>query len=192
MRTPMFWAVAGAVAAAGMIGTGLAFHQIDLLGAQGLTPVQAAANFIPQTVSALVATLAVGTMVDRLSARWVLALSMALLATAMLMVPFVTPGLVAVTYGMAVGAAGSSARALEAASFPKLYGLRHVGAIRGVVTSISVASTAFGPLALSIGRDLTGSYVQVLLALLVLPLAVAALGFTARVPRLPSEVVRTG
>jgi hypothetical protein len=48
VRTPMFWAVAGAVATTGMIGTGLAFHQIDLLGEQGLTPVQAAANFLPR------------------------------------------------------------------------------------------------------------------------------------------------
>ena len=51
VRTAMFWAVAGAVAATGMIGTGLAFHQIDLLGAQGLTPVEAAANFLPQSVA---------------------------------------------------------------------------------------------------------------------------------------------
>jgi MFS family permease len=188
MRTPMFWAVAGAVAATGMIGTGLAFHQIDLLGAQGLTPIEAAANFIPQTIAALTTTLVVGSMVDRFSARWVLAVSMVLLAAAMVMVPFVAPGAIAVIYGMTVGGAGSSARALEAASFPKLYGLRHVGSIRGVVTSISVASTAFGPLALSIGHDLTGSYVQVLLALLVLPLGVTVLGLFAKVPSRPDGV----
>jgi MFS family permease len=188
MRTPMFWAVAGAVAATGMIGTGLAFHQIDLLGAQGLTPIEAAANFIPQTIAALTTTLVVGSMVDRFAARWVLAVSMVLLAAAMVMVPFVAPGAIAVIYGMTVGGAGSSARALEAASFPKLYGLRHVGSIRGVVTSISVASTAFGPLALSTGHDLTGSYVQVLLALLVLPLGVTILGLFAKVPNRPDEV----
>jgi MFS family permease len=182
IRTPMFWAVALAVAATGMIGTGLTFHQIDLLGAQGLTPVQAAANFVPQTVAALLSTLVVGAMVDRFAARWVLATSMLLLAAAMVLVPLVTPGVVAVVYGAAVGSAGSAARALEAASFPKLFGLAHVGAIRGVVTAISVASTAFGPLALSVGRDLTGSYVQVLLVLLVVPVAVAVLGLVAPVP----------
>jgi hypothetical protein len=32
---------------------------------QGLTPVQAAANFLPQTFAALTATLLVGSMVDR-------------------------------------------------------------------------------------------------------------------------------
>jgi hypothetical protein len=87
----------------------------------------------------------------------VLLTSMLPLGAAMLAVPFVSPGITAALYGMMVGAAGSSVRALEAASFPKLFGLPHLGAIRGVVTSISVASTAFGPLALSLGRDLTGS-----------------------------------
>ncbi|WP_157042029.1 MFS transporter [Nitriliruptor alkaliphilus] len=182
LRTPMFWAVAGAVAATGMIGTGLAFHQIDLLGEQGLTPVQAAANFLPQTVAALTATLFVGSMVDRFAPRWVLLTSMLLLAGAMVAVPFVGPGVTAALYGMAVGAAGSSVRALEAAAFPKLFGIRHLGSIRGVVTAISVASTAFGPVALSFGRDLTGSYIEVLMWLLVVPIGVGIFGLVARAP----------
>jgi MFS family permease len=189
VRTPMFWAVAGAVAATGMIGTGLAFHQIDLLGEQGLTPVEAAANFLPQTAAALTTTLGVGAMVDRVASRWVLLVSMLLLAGAMVAVPFLSPGWTAIGYGMVVGAAGSSARALEAASFPKLFGLRHLGSIRGVVTAISVASTAFGPVALSLGRDLTGSYVQVLLVLLVIPLGVAILGLVAPDPRATARTV---
>jgi MFS family permease len=182
VRTPMFWAVAGATAATGMISTGLGFHQIDLLGEQGLSPVQAAANFLPQTFAALGTTLVVGSMVDRFAARWVLATSMLLLSSAMVGVSFVEPGWSAIVYGMSVGAAGASARALEAASFPKLFGLAHIGSVRGVVTAISVGSTAFGPLALSLGRDLTGSYQQVLLALLLFPLAIIVLGLFAPVP----------
>ena len=182
IRTPMFWAVAGATATTGMIGTGLAFHQIDLLGEQGLTPVQAAANFLPQTGAALLATLVVGSMVDRFAARWVLTTSMLLLMGAMVGVVLVSPGWTAVAYGATVGAAGASARAMESASFPKLYGLTHLGSIRGVVTAISVGSTAFGPVALAVGRDLTGSYEQVLQVLLVLPLAVIVLGLLAPVP----------
>lgn len=182
LRTPMFWAVSGAVATTGMIGTGLAFHQIDLLGEQGLTPVQAAANFLPQTAASLTATLLVGSMVDRFAARWVLLVSMLAMAGAMVAVPFVSPGWSAMAYGMLIGSAGSSARALEAASFPKLFGIPHLGSIRGVVSAISVASTAFGPLALSLGHDLTGSYVQVLLVLLVIPLGIAIFGLFAPTP----------
>lgn len=182
LREPIFWVVSAAVAATGMIGTGLAFHQIDLLGEQGLTPTQAAGNFIPQTLAALTTTIAVGALIDRLAPRWVLLGSMAMLAGAMFGVPFVAPGWSAIAYGVAVGAAGSSARALEAASFPRIFGLASIGSIRGVVTAISVASTAFGPLALSLGYDLTGSYRQVLLVLLAIPVAVAVAGFVTPVP----------
>ncbi len=66
LRTPMFWAITLAVAVSGMIGTGLMFHQISLLGEHGLTPVQAAANFLPQTAATITATLAMGWLVDRL------------------------------------------------------------------------------------------------------------------------------
>jgi len=191
LRTSMFWAMAAAVAATGMIGTGLAFHQIDLLGEQGLTPTQAAGNFIPQTVAALITMLVVGGLIDRLAPRWVLLGSMTILSGAMLAVPYVAPGWTAIAYGVAVGASGSSVRALEAASFPRLFGLASLGRIRGVVTSISVASTAFGPLALSLGHDLTGSYRQVLLVLLVIPVAVAVAGFLAPVPRRPPRPAAT-
>ncbi len=60
MRTSMFWAIASAAATTALIATGLAFHQIDLLGEQGLTPIEAAANFVPQMLAALGATLLVG------------------------------------------------------------------------------------------------------------------------------------
>ncbi len=182
VRTPMFWAVTGAVATTGMIGTAMQFHQIDLLGEQGLSTVEAAANFLPQTAAGLLATVVVGVLVDRVAARWVLLGSMTLLATAMLAVGYVGPGAPAVAYGVVLGAAGASARSLEAASFPRLYGIRHLGAIRGVVTAVMVASTAFGPLLLAVGHDTTGSYVQVLTVLAVLPALVAVFGLLAPAP----------
>lgn len=188
----MFWAVTGGVAATGMIGTALAFHQIDLLGDRGLTPVEAAANYLPQTAAALGATLLVGLLIDRIAARWVLALSMLLLMSAMVTVSLVSPGWSAVGYGMLLGAAGASARALEAASFPALFGLRHLGAIRGVVTAISVASTALGPVVLSVGRDLTGRYLDVLVVLLVVPVGVMLLALVARTPQPASPEEATG
>ena len=183
LRTPMFWAITGAVVTTAMIGTGLGFHQVDLLGEQGLTPLQAAANFLPQTAAGLVVTLGVGTMIDRVAPRWVLTGSMLLLAAAMVGVQAVSPGITAVLYGMAIGAAGASVRTLEGAAFPQLFGLASLGEIRGTVHSLAVASTAFGPLALSLGRDLTGSYLPVLQWLLVVPAVVIVLALVAPDPR---------
>jgi MFS family permease len=167
----------------------MAFHQIDLLGEQGLTPVQAAANFLPQTVATFVTVLIVGALVDRVAPRWILLTSMTLLTIAMLVVPFVRPGSSAVLYGMALGASGAAARALEAGAVPRLFGLRHLGAIRGVVTALGGASTALGPLALSLGYDMTGGYSDVLRWLVVLPVTVAVLAMFAPMPVPPDHAV---
>ena len=190
LRTPMLWALIGASVATGMLTTALAFHQIDLLGEQGLTPVEAAANFLPQTIATFTTVLLVGSLVDRVAPRWILLASMGLLATAMLVVPLVRPGWSAVGYGMAMGASGAAARALEAGSIPRLYGLRHLGAIRGVVTALGGASTALGPLALSLGRDAVGAYAPVLRWLVVIPVAIALLGMLAPSPTIPGAPPR--
>ncbi len=185
LRTPMLWALIGGTVATGMLTTALAFHQIDLLGEQGLTPVEAAANFLPQTVATFGTVLLVGSLVDRIAPRWILLASMTLLAVAMLAVPLVRPGLSAIGYGMALGASGAAARALEAGAVPRLYGLRHLGAIRGLVGALGAASTALGPLALSLGRDLSGGYAPVLRWLVIVPVVVALLALLAPAPTDP-------
>lgn len=172
-REPYFWVLASAVAVSGLLGTAVAFHQISLLGEKGLTPAQAAANFIPQTVAGLVATVVVGHMIDRLDIRWVVAVSMGLHVGALLWLTQVTPGWSAISFGIAIGAAGSAIRIAEAAAIPACFGARHLGSIRGFVAAISVGSTAFGPVAFSVARDLTGSYDTVTLAGNSLPIAVA-------------------
>jgi MFS family permease len=187
LRTPMFWALTSASAATAMLVTALAFHQIDLLGEQGLTAVEAAANFIPQTVATFVTVIVVGALSDRIAPRWLIAASMILLAAAMLAVPFVRPDVTAVLYGIAVGASGAIARSLEAASMPRLFGLRHLGAVRGATVGVGVAASALGPLALSLGYDVTGSYVEVLRVLVIIPVLVTVLGLLAPMPVRPAE-----
>jgi MFS family permease len=183
LRTPMFWALTSAAAATAMLGTALGFHQIDMLGEQGLTAVEAAANFIPQTVATFTTVIAVGTLADRIAPRWLIAASMVLLAAAMLGVPYVRPDVTAVLYGIAVGSSGAIARSLEAASIPRLFGLKHLGAIRGATIGVGVAASALGPLAVSIGHDVTGSYVEVLRLLVVIPAIVLVLALFAPMPQ---------
>ncbi|MGW9567034.1 hypothetical protein [Prescottella equi] len=78
----------------------------------------------------------------------------------------------AIGYGLLLGSSAGSIRAVEAAAYASYFGVGHLGAIRGLATMISVASTAFGPLALSFGHDLAGSYAPAVTALAAVPLAV--------------------
>lgn len=181
-RTLMFWTVSAAVATSGLIGTALGFHQISLLGERGLTVTQAAANFLPQTAAAIGGTLAMGALVDRIAPRLLVAASMASIASALVLAQVARPGWSAILFGVAVGIGGGSIRTLEAAAFPRYFGVAHVGAIRGLVMSLSVGGTAFGPLLLALGFERFGSYGPVLSALLVLPAAIAVVAIFAPVP----------
>lgn len=187
-RTPFFWVLTAGVAVSGLLSTAVAFHQISLLGERGLSAAEAAANFMPQTIAGLVATLATGHLVDRLSSRWLTAASMLMLTGALVWAVVVDPGWSAIGFGVALGASGSSIRALESASVPKYFGTKHLGSIRGFVASISVGSTAFGPLLFATGFETTGSYTTALLGSIILPLGVAATAVVVRPPRAPHHV----
>ena len=182
LRSSFFWLVTVAVATISTITTAVVFHQIDLLGSRGLTPTEAAANFLLQTVATLIATLGIGALADRVSPRIVLITSMAMMAGGLLLATAVTPGLLAIAFGMLIGAAGGAMRVVEATELPRYFGTLHIGAIRGVVTSVGIAGAAVGPVLFSLGHDVTGNYTAVLLASVALPVLVA---FGALLVRLP-------
>lgn len=172
LRTPFFWVLTSGIAVSGLLSTAIGFHQISLLTARGLTATEAAANFLPQTAASLVGTLAVGAIADRARPQVLFSASMASLATGLLLGVTVRPGLSAIVFGVLIAAAGGSVWALEAITFARHFGTRHLGAIRGVVTAISVGSTAFGPLLFATLHDTTGTYTAALLACIPLPVLV--------------------
>ncbi len=183
LRSSFFWLVTAAVATISTITTAVVFHQIDLLGSRGLTPTEAAANFLPQTVATLIATLGIGALADRVSPRIVLVMSMGMMAGGLLLATAVTPGLLAIAFGMLIGASGGAMRVVEATELPRYFGTLHIGAIRGVVTSVGIAGAAVGPVLFSLGRDVTGNYTAVLLASIVIPVVVALGALIVRLPR---------
>jgi hypothetical protein len=71
---------------------------------------------------------------------------------------------------------------LEATAFPHAFGLAHIGAIRGVVHTLGVAGSAFGPVMLSLGHTWLGSYRPALLVLATLPLATTVFAALAKAP----------
>nr|WP_246300267.1 MFS transporter [Actinopolyspora biskrensis] len=172
IRTGMFWVVALGVGVCSLISTALNFHQVSLLGERGLSAAEAAATFVPQTLAGLAASFLLGWLADHVADRVLITAMMVVMAAATAGAGWVHPGWTAVAYGMALGICNNGLRTLEAVAFPRCFGLRHIGAIRGVVHSVTVGASAFGPVMLATGRSWTVSYQPVLLALCLLPLAV--------------------
>jgi MFS family permease len=183
LRSPMFWAMALAMAATAMLVTGLSFHQIDLLSSHGLSRTAAAANFLPQTLATLLVSLLTGWTLDRLPGRVVMSLSMAALAAALALATTAAPGGRAIAYAVALGAANGGLRAQEATLLPRYYGVTHLGAIRGAITTISVAASAFGPLIVALGQSAFASYNPLLLILITVPVTATVFLLLAPDPR---------
>jgi MFS family permease len=182
LRTGMFWVLSSAGFTLGMLATGLAFHLVSILGEQGLSASEAAANFIPQTVTALLATLGFGAIIDKIDPRWGVAASMLLLSGALVFLAYVSPGINGIAFGLILGASMGALRGVEAAAFVRYYGRGHIGAIRGVATAIGLASTALGPLYFALGLEWTGSYVQPSVLAAILPAMVALAALFVRPP----------
>ncbi|NNJ63588.1 MAG: MFS transporter [Dactylosporangium sp.] len=172
LRTPYFWVLTAATAAVGLLATAVGFHQISLLAERGLSPTAAAANFLPQTAAGVAATLAAGVVVDRWQPRTLIVASMAGLACGLVWATVVTPGWSAIGFGIAFGAAGGAVRTVEAAATPRLFGTSHLGAIRGTINAVTVASTAFGPVAFALIHQASGGYRAALLAGAAVPVGV--------------------
>jgi MFS family permease len=183
LRAPLFWVIAAGVAASGMLITALSFHQISLLAEHGMSATEAAANFLPQTVAGLAASLVIGPLCDRFSARPMIVACMALLAAGMLWTPQVAGGARALVFALLLGAAGSAIRTVEVAVIPRHFGVAHLGAIRGIVHFVTVASSAFGPIVLALGQEASGSYTPVVLSLAIIPATIAVAALVVPLPQ---------
>jgi MFS-type transporter involved in bile tolerance (Atg22 family) len=178
----MFWVITAALIVSSALVTGLAFHLISVLGAQGLTATEAAANFIPQTVAAVLTTLAFGAVVDRIDPRWGVVVSMLTLAGALIFVPFVEPGLSGLYFGLLLGGSMGALRGVDSAALVRFYGRAHIGSIRGTATFFQLASSALGPLYFAVGLQLTGSYVGPSVVVALVPAAVALVALFVKPP----------
>lgn len=153
-----FWVLSATVGTTAMLITALNFHQISILGEKGLSSTEAAVMFLPQVGGAIVVGLAVGALADRIAPRYLLAVSMGLMACALLLVPVIERGWSVVLYGVVLGATAGAQRPLAATMLPRWFGLANIGAIQGVSTFVGVGASAAGPVALSLARTATGGY----------------------------------
>jgi MFS family permease len=180
-RTYAFWLIAVSVILSATLATAVAFHQIGLLTDRGLTPTEAAANFLPQVLATLAAMFLVGALTDRIDGKWIISGTMALLSLSLILGVFVTAGWFAIVFGVCLGAAAGGARVIETAELPRYFGIRHLGAIRGRVMGATIAGTAVGPVLFALLQSSTQSYTLplVLSALLPIPVIAGALRFRA-------------
>ncbi len=193
LKSKEFWILAASSASVGMLSTALNFHQISLLGDAGLSPTEAALMFLPQVIGAAVAGLAFGYLSDRLTGRVLIPIAMALLTISLFLASFLSPGFLVVMYAISLGAAGGASRSVMATLLPRWFGVGHIGSIQGAASFLNVSSTALGPVAFSIARDLAGNYDTAARWYTLVPIAAGLAALTLKpVPPPQNEQSRVG
>ncbi|PWG62166.1 MFS transporter [Spiribacter halobius] len=160
LRDARFYAALPALLAPPFVITALFIHQVAVAEAKGWTLGWLAAVFPAFAVSHVLALLLSGPLVDRLGAVRLLPVYLLPLALALLVLALGGGQLAAPLYlglaGLSVGAAGT----LMGALWPELYGVTHLGAIRGLAHGCMVLSTAVAPalagLLLDVGLSVPG------------------------------------
>lgn len=145
LALPLFWAVLLGVMAMPAIFTAIFFHQSNLLADKGWDLLVFAGFFPVMALSSIAVSLVTGSLIDRFGAYRLLPFFLVPLGVCCLVFWLGTQAWVIPVFfllaGMSTGMVGSTVNAL----FAELFGTAHLGAIRALVTAVTVLASAVGP-----------------------------------------------
>ena len=182
-RTLTFWVFAGGAVCVAAFGTGLLFHHYDIMMARGVTREVAATMFVTFGLVMAGTNFVTGVLVDRVPPRFLLSAMLALLCTSLWFAPQVDGPTLMLAYGTLFGLTQGMQGAIQGSVYAHYFGREYIGSIKGFVSTLSVAGTAFGPFLFAVGLDTFGGYAPILLLCATLPLAVAITALFVKPPR---------
>ncbi|WP_070121659.1 MFS transporter [Bacillus marinisedimentorum] len=183
MRTRAFWLILFCVSIPALVNTGLTFHLISILKDSGLEPTMAAFVLSLMAIVGFPVTFASGFLVERIAVRYLLALSFAGHVISMIILLMVNTPFLAIVYGIVWGMVNGFERITLNIVWPNYFGREHLGSIKGIASTTMVIGSAFGPLPFGIAYDMFGSYTEIIMIVMLLPLLGAIAALAAPPPR---------
>ena len=161
LRMSSFYFLMGSTVTATLVGPAMNLHMVPYFTDKGLSPQIAVLVTTTLFLSSSPGNFLGAILVERYGVRPVIIIDgvlqgfwfFFLLAVNSPMLGFIW----AVTQGLLQGASGTVRQVI----FPDYYGRNSLGAIRGVMTPINLASNAIGPTVAALAFDATGNYVAI-------------------------------
>lgn len=167
-QSAVFWIFAAGLMVHALFGTAVTFHVVSIFAEAGRSQAEAFGYFFPQAVVSTTVNLTASALADRYPLKPFLIAMLASFCVGAV-------GLLSldenVGYWMLVvgfGAGGGLWIVLSTLAFVRHFGLRHLGEISGLNTSLSVFGSALGPVLFSLAADGFGAYRAAVLLCLVL------------------------
>lgn len=145
LADPLFWAVVVGIMIPPFTGTSIFFHQDYLIELNNWDPSVYYGAFSLMAATCVVFTLGAGLAIDRYGATRLLPIFFVPLGLACVVAGSFSDTEAAIVFMMLLGASYGISSALFGALWPEVYGTRHLGAVRSVVTAMMVFFTAAGP-----------------------------------------------
>ena len=145
VRDARFYLMMPTVMAPFFIFSGLIFHQVHLADSKGWSLTWLATCFIGFAAAKVAAVLISGPLIDRFGAARLMPYYMVPLGMGLVALAGFDHPVVALIYLTAAGLSVGMRIAVVGALWAEMYGVAHLGAIRGLTTSLSVTSSALSP-----------------------------------------------
>lgn len=146
VRTPTFWAMLLAVSVSPMVLTAVIFHQVALFDARGWAVGLIPSSFAAYALASVATTYMAGMVLERRPVRF--GVTASLLVTVAGLGWYIVGGgstWSALLYGALLGASSGIGNASNSLLWPEYYGIRALGALKGVVNAVRNGATAAGP-----------------------------------------------
>lgn len=153
LRDRVFHRVLIAAMGPSFIVTGVLFHQVHLAEVKGWSLGTFAAGYVGYAVCQVGTALVAGPVIDRIGARRTSRFYLAPLGLGLVVLASFDPIWSGYLFLMSAGTTAGFSSTLLGTLWAELYGVRHLGAIRALVTAASVVASALSPVLLGVLLD---------------------------------------
>ena len=175
-RTLIYWVLVSVLGLSSAIGTAFTFHVVSIFETAGFSRAAAVGIFMPAAVVSIAMKLVTSWASTYVRIRVFPVLHAVLLIVLLVAIAVLrSPGAIALVL---IGHGGMQGMLTVNANlaFPRLFGLKYLGSIRGATMKWGVVGSAVGPYIYSAFFDISGDYALISLLLIVPVLVILALG----------------
>ena len=177
LTMPSFWVFAVGTALYGLVASGIGLFNESILAERGFGPDVYYQTLAVTALTALIGNFLGGWLSSRVPLGRLMAISLAILAGGVFVLPFVSRFAHVMTWAVAMGLGGGLVMVLFFSVWGRVFGRRHLGRIQGAAQALTVVASAIGPLLLAWCLERTGSYTAMfeILSASIAVVAIAAL-----------------
>ena len=140
-----FYMILPCTTATAFIVTGIFFHQEALVAEKGWNPIIFASSFTAFALSGIFSTLVSGSFVDKLGSLRILPFYLFPFIASLFVLSYSTHPATPMAFMILAGLSVGMSATVYGALWPEIYGTLHLGAIRSVLMSLAVFTTALSP-----------------------------------------------